>query len=168
MVSNDNEDKGKVLAATNFFSALESKNHEMGPEKRNDFFDIERSDSLEGLAWRVDWEDPDNPRVTVNGKLFDKGYGPHSKELRALILPAIVREIVTGLVFRIENDDLQEDCMSYKWRLFCEQRLGMDFSDIGDESENQDRLDKINEAVEAFMSVKWHNGKALLEELVGD
>ncbi len=168
VISDDNDHRGKILAATTFFGATENTGNGQSGSKDNAFFNIERSDSLEGAAWSVDWNDINNPRINLNGRIIDKGYTDQNKEMRAFIFPSIIREIMCGLLFRVEDlNDLPEGSGMIKWKMFFEQRLGVDFVDVP-ENDPQSSLNFIDDVVKAFSQQKWGHGKTLLDELTGE
>jgi len=168
LVSNQEHEQGKVLASSIIFSAREEFAGNDGDPERNNFFKLERSDSLDGQLWTVSWQDNENPRISVNGKLFDKGYTDQSKELRAFLLPEIVKEMCFGLLFRAESiPDIPENCSLYRWLQFFEQRLGVDFSDVNDETSDLDKFLLIQEALVEFTHKKWSKDKRLIDELIG-
>ena len=56
-------------------------------------------DDLKEEVWRVDWKDPDGPRVLVNKRIPNcRGILTRDAFVRALVLPHIVREVLTMAV----------------------------------------------------------------------
>ena len=160
-------DAGKILAATTFFTAKENDDaNEAKSIRRNDFFDLKRSESLEGQAWSVDWaSDLYNPRIMFNARLLDAEYSGDNKFIRFFVFPEILREILNGMVFRCDDfESIRRGSKLEKWKLFCEQKLGTDFDKNIDES--LDKIEWINNVVVEFVNKNWANDKTLLEVLV--
>jgi hypothetical protein len=162
LISKDDA-QGKVLSATTFFSASESEGAENG---KNTFLKFQYAD-LNGLIWRIDWSNPENPTVQIDTK-FSKRYKVEKDQMaQAFMYPYIVKEIVSGIMWRNPNyEDLDERLSASKWFKFCEQKLGMAIPEEDEWDDKEAIIAFAESAAQKFATQKWDGKKTILEQFL--
>lgn len=167
LVSNEEETRGVLLAATSPFKLKTGTGPNEGSFVTSGFFHPELSDSLGSRIWSVTWPQPDAPVISLNRSYFEKS--KDKSYFAAHLFPEILRAVIGGILLR--NDDLEvieEQSPADEWLNFVEQVL--EFPLRGDDAEleagNEERLELVEKIVTVFADRKWRNGKTLLEELL--
>jgi hypothetical protein len=135
---NDDEQKDKFRAIKKLAEAKET------------FFEPEESDDIGALPWKVDFEDVGEVRILINSRLMALYDGDRKNPaLRAMLLPAMAREVFTGILMRAESVSDIEGCESAKWFQWAEFIMDEDLpaepfkGDIGIAVEWLDWLDRL-------------------------
>ncbi len=104
---------------------------------------------LHGSIWKVEYSDDNGTILVIDKELGDKSILTVDVELRALIAPAAMREILIRILLYENNYDLddREDWRS-QWLLFCKE-IGID-DFPKDEDDIEDKYDWIDNVVAKF------------------
>jgi len=136
------------------------------------FFDLKESDKLGSLLWKVDTSIEGETQFMINSRLlaiYDDNM--HHPLLRGHVLPAMVREMFSGVFMKIKSpSDLQgsDDEKWFRWAEFILQEPlpECDFSDAA--SVSVDWLEWLDRLIEEFSTRKFVNGKeTLLQAMEG-
>lgn len=158
--------EGKVLAATADIRPVEIE----GAVLRQPFI-VPELDDLGALPWRIDWqEDVANPRLVLNRKLEDKFGTWRSPVLQALYLPAMLRDLLTGLICRIQSpEELDEETLGGRIIAFCKERFDAQLPAAGfqgPDGVSEEWLTWAEECVVEFSDTKWRNGQTLFDQML--
>ena len=119
----------------------------------------------------LEWAgDVANPRIVLNRRLEEKFGSWRHPVLQALYLPAMLRELLTGLVCRIQSpDELDEETLGGRIIAFCKDRFDAQLPSTpfqGAQGTEEDWLTWAEECVVEFAETKWRNGQTLFEQLL--
>jgi hypothetical protein len=158
--------EGRVLAATADIRPVEIE----GTVLRQPFL-VPELDDLGALPWRIEWAgDVANPRIVLNQRLEEKFGSWRNPVLQALYLPAMLRELLTGLVCRIQSpDELDEETLGGRIIAFCKDRFEAQLPATpfqGSEGTEEDWLTWAEDCVVEFAETKWRNDQTLFEQLL--
>lgn len=156
-------DEGRVIAATADIRPVEIE----GKVQREPFI-VPELDDLGALPWCIQWEgDPADPRLVINRNL-DKMFGSwRDPVLQALYLPAMLRELLTGLICRVDSeDDLDEGTLGGRIVAFCKERFDVEpphGAFRGPDGEPDAWLNWAEDCVVEFADTKWRKEKTLFD-----
>jgi hypothetical protein len=161
------EEEGKVLAATADIRPVEiESNVEREP------FLVPEIEDLGPLPWRIDWEgDVANPRIVLNSRLEDHFGGTwRHPGLQALFLPAMLRDLLTGLICRVPSyEELDDETLGSRIMEFCKDRFEVTVpsgSFRSFEGVNEDWLKWAEDCVVQFSETKWRKGSTLFDQML--
>jgi len=167
LVANSAEKKGILLAANKSRIVIsEERNEGGGDNEETNFFNLIPDSEMKGQTWRIGWEETDNPKVFVNKKLYES-YSEKRNILEAFLLPEIIREILTGLLFRQKDlEGLPQDVAASKWITFFHQVLDEDLEKLS-KLDAGEKFGKIDEITRTFADYRWRNDTTLLDGILG-
>ena len=85
-------------------------------EEKETFFNLEERDDLGAMLWKVDFSDFGCIQVLINKRLLEVYDGDQKNPMmRGFMLPAIVREIFSGIFMRAKSKEIIEGEESEKW-----------------------------------------------------
>jgi hypothetical protein len=156
-------DEGRVIAATADIRPVEIE----GKVRREPFI-VPEPDDLGSLPWCIQWEeDVADPRLVINRKLDDMFGSWQNPVLQALYLPAMLRELLTGLICRVESEDeLDEGTLGGRIIAFCKERFDADLPSgtfSGPDGNRDEWLKWAEECVVEFAETKWRKDKTLFD-----
>ncbi|MAW90588.1 MAG: hypothetical protein CL575_10940 [Altererythrobacter sp.] len=156
-------DEGRVIAATADIRPVEIE----GKVQREPFIKPDLDD-LGALPWCIQWdEDVADPRLVLNRRLEDQFGTWKNPVLQALYLPAMLRELLTGLICRVESEDeLDDGTLGGRIITFCKERFDAEIplgAFNGSEGNTDEWLRWADECVVAFAETKWRKGKTLFD-----
>lgn len=158
--------EGLVMAATADIWPVEIE----GTVQKQPFL-VPELDDLGALPWRIEWEgDSANPRLVLNRKLEDKFGSWRHPALQALYLPAMLRDLLTGLICRNPSaDELDDDTLGGRIIAFCKERFDAvvpseDFQ--GPDGLSDEWLVWAEECVTQFSETKWRKGQTLFDQML--
>lgn len=156
-------DEGRVLAATADIRPVEIE----GRVQREPFIKPEPED-LGSLPWCIQWEgDVADPRLVINRKLDDIFGSWQDPVLQALYLPAMLRELLTGLICRVESEDeLDDGTLGGRIIAFCKERFDAELPSgafSGPEGNRDEWLRWAEDCVVEFAETKWRKDKTLFD-----
>jgi len=156
-------DEGRVIAATADIRPVEIE----GKVKREPFI-VPEPDDLGSLPWCIQWEgDVADPRLVINRKLDDMFGSWQDPFLQALYLPTMLRELLTGLICRVESEDeLDDGTLGGRIIAFCKDRFDAEIPSgafNGPEGNRDEWLEWAEECVVEFAETKWRKDKTLFE-----
>ncbi|MDG1431371.1 MAG: hypothetical protein P8Q23_07365 [Paracoccaceae bacterium] len=170
VISRSEDTSGKILAATGGRVRLDTGSGEEGSgEQDKGILHLKPSTSIGDRVWQVSWDGQGDFEVFVNADYFQKFCD--DPMFAAHVFPEIVRNVATGILWRFDNvQDIDKDTLLAKWVTFVQQRLGIPLE--GEEAtnlkdaDNLEKLEVVEQIVDAFTSKKWRDGKTLLEEVL--
>lgn len=158
--------EGKVLAATADIRPVEIE----GAVLRHPFI-VPDLEDLGALPWRIIWEgDVANPRLVLNRRLEDRFGNWRHPDLQALYLPAMLRDLLTGLICRVETpEDLDDETLGGMVFAFCRERFDAQLPVAafqGPDGAMEDWLNWAEECVVQFSETKWRKGQTLFDQML--
>ncbi|MGS4991013.1 hypothetical protein ACVDG9_23815 [Roseibium sp. RP-7] len=169
-VSRSEEAQGKILAATGGRVRLKTGYGEKGAGKEDKgIFHPILCRNIGSRIWQIKWNGEGDFEILINADYFYKYHQDPTFE--AHVYPEIVRSVANGILMRHETpEDLDENSLVGKWALFIEQRLGVPLTGEDakhfEDADVVEKLEFVEEIVEAFVNKKWRDGKTLLEEIL--
>ena len=156
-------DEGRVIAATADIHPVEIE----GKVLREPFIVPELED-LGALPWCIQWEgDVADPRLVLNRRLEDKFGSWRDPVLQSLYLPAMLRELLTGLICRVESaEELDEGTLGGRIIAFCKERFEAELPTGpfgGPDGNLDDWLKWAEDCVVEFAETKWRKDKTLFD-----
>ncbi|WP_454598146.1 hypothetical protein [Qipengyuania sp. SM2507] len=155
-------DEGRVIAATADIRPVEIE----GRIQREPFI-VPALEDLGALPWCIQWDDVANPRLVLNRRLEEKFGSWRDPVLQSLYLPAMLRELLTGLIRRVETEeDLDEGTLGGKVVAFCKERFDAELPSGafgGPDGNPDDWLEWAEHCVVEFAETKWRRGKTLFD-----
>ncbi|WP_108788691.1 hypothetical protein [Erythrobacter sp. Alg231-14] len=156
-------DEGRVIAATADIRPVEIE----GKVQREPFI-VPEPDDLGSLPWCIQWDgDVADPRLVINRKLDDMFGSWKNPTLQALYLPAMLRELLIGLICRVESEDeLDEGTLGGSIIAFCKERFNAEIpsgSFNGPDGNRDEWLEWAEDCVVEFAETKWRKDKTLFE-----
>jgi hypothetical protein len=156
-------DEGRVIAATADIRPVEIE----GNVQREPFIVPELED-LGSLPWCIQWEgDVADPRLVINKRLDEMFGSWRDPVLQALYLPAMLRELLTGLICRVESEDeLDEGTLGGRIIAFCKESFDADLPTGpfgGTDGTPDEWLKWAEECVAEFAETKWRKDKTLFD-----
>ncbi len=104
---------------------------------------------LNGSIWKVEYSDDNGTTLVIDKELGDRNILAVDVELRALITPAAMREILIRVFLYEKNIDIDElEDWRTKWLIFCK-KLGFDDYPLG-EVDIEDKYEWIDNVVAKF------------------
>jgi len=137
-VTSDEKPHGKLLAAVN---GIRPRKPEQEDQNKIPLLSV-RSQEIDSI-WKMDYSG-DEPLLLINKGAGDKDTIVLSPEFRSLVLPAIMREILTYILYRDRPSDL-DDLNDWKVRWLQFSRL---LPGVGDEIPPEDNEIKIAEWID--------------------
>lgn len=167
LVDNSAEQKGILLAANKSRIVVSEERSEGGGDNEEiNFFNLIPDPEMKGQTWRICWDEKDNPKVFVNKKLYE-AYSEKRSILEAFLLPEIIREILTGLIFRQKDlEGLPQDVAASKWITFFHQVLDEDLEKLS-VLDDDEKFERIDEITRSFSDYGWRNNVTLLDGILG-
>jgi len=169
IVSNNSSQNGILIAATRkLISFSGNKDDKKNGMQRKPLLNLKKKD-LQGRFWSVEWTNPAEPEIWVN-KFFHQQYQDRPDYIEAFIFPEIVREIATGIIFRISDyDTLDTPSTINYWIQFFDEKLGIDLKEyIGIQDYTpEDCLTLIDDLTRAFSEKKWLGDQTLFDKALG-
>ena len=167
LVSVADGSRGALLAASSWFKLQGGVGENAGQSVSSGFFNLKFSDNLGEQIWKISWSSPDDPKVILNRRYYNKF--KESAILRCHLFPEILRGVMLGIVFRNESlDAIEEGTGAHDWLTFVEQKLGYELraDDFETPTNSEGWLELIDQIVEVFSQCTWKNGKSLLGEVL--
>ncbi len=112
---------------------------------------------LGSVAWEIDWTEPLRPVLKVNSRINEAqnvtSIVKNDPDFAALVFPAVVKEVLTGLLLR-ENADTEEDSDQNEWLIFGTRLAGYGCPRNEEDEENdREKVDVwIKDVVHSFAS----------------
>jgi len=142
---------GKLIA----FSSTLTPNRGVDEDKqRESLLPLDVTTDLNSQIWKVKFEN-EGIRLQVNNRIKGIGNIEKDKGFQSLIFPAVVREVLTHIIYveRYRYDREDEDSPWNKWLKFIKDFYPEEYPGPYEEnSDEQDLTNWIDEAVEAFCS----------------
>ena len=156
-------DEGRVIAATADIRPVEID----GKVQREPFI-VPELDDLGALPWCIQWDgDVADPRLVINRRLEDMFGSWRHPVLQALYLPAMLRELLTGLICRVESEEeLDEGTLGGRIIAFCKERFDAELPSgafSGPDGNPDDWLKWAEDCVVEFADTKWRKEKTLFD-----
>lgn len=120
-----------------------------GEDGGKDFLIKVQARNLGDITWRVDLDSDNKPELTLNNMIPDViGTLTHNPVFQGLILPAVLREVLSAIYWDNDGRNDEEGAWQQQWLSFSERLSGYDTPDKDVESTAV--RDWINNVVEVF------------------
>jgi hypothetical protein len=112
--------------------------------KRKGILDVKKC-AIAPLIWDIDFETSGYPKLLIDNSLPEDVVV--SKTFSSLVLPAVLKSILTHL---LEGDENQEELQSNKWIIYAEKLIGEPCDKESDEGLGDYNIEWISKVVRAF------------------
>lgn len=165
IVDKDKDNLGKIIASTR--KRLKAINDKSNREKKT-ILDWTLSDQIGNEVFRIDWSDPQNPEILFNLKLFQYLKDPEHPTIGALIIPSIIREMLTGIFLEFDSYSIiDEGSFAQNWiKFFDENILHWNIPEDEDWKKKNFMREQVDVLVNEFSNKKWLGSKTLLDNYI--
>lgn len=165
IVNKKNDNLGKIIASTR--KRLKAINDKSSREKKT-ILDWTLSDHIGDEVFRIDWSDPQNPEILFNLKLYQFLRDPEHPAIGALIIPSIIREMLTGIFLEFDSySSIDEGSFAQNWIKFFNEKILHWSIPEDDDWENKSLMrEQVDLLIKEFSNEKWLGSKTLLDNYI--